>query len=63
MKLKNKRLCSPIYVTKIVIICLSYMQRDEYDRLVILGLNQAKKFNWNTEAGNLYSHLKFFEKS
>ena len=24
MKLKNKRLCSPIYVTKIVIICLSY---------------------------------------
>ena len=45
------------------LIQVSNMQRHEYDRLVILGLNQAKKFNWNTEAGNLYSHLKFFEKS
>lgn len=44
------------------LIQVSNMQRSEYDKLVILGLQQVKQFNWKIEAGNLYSHLKVLEK-
>ena len=65
MKLKNKRLCSPIYVTKIVIICLSYKINEtdkKFDKakLANLALEQIEHKEYYQDHLDYSSVLKIY---